>query len=285
MDLNPVSVPGMNRHQWGHARAETHASPARHAVARGDEAYARCAPGAAAPHCRGAETGMPGTAFSEQAYTVDASRARSLQLEIMTAEGDRVAISLSDARAVQLAAYRAADSAATAVSLGASISARGNLAYTLEGELSAEETAAIEELLGRVDQLAGRFFSGDMDGLLGQVGGFGFDIEELASFSLSMDMTQTVRATAAYRSVQAMAANDTGNTDPFPDLPSFIGELDAARTASAGRKDLFDELLKAAAVVLDGDAPSASTLLDGVLSALDVAQPGRVIGADPVPAA
>jgi len=228
---------------------------------------------------------MPGTAFSEQAYTVDASRARSLQLEIMTAEGDRVAISLSDARAVQLAAYRAADSAATAVSLGASISARGNLAYTLEGELSAEETAAIEELLGRVDQLAGRFFSGDMDGLLGQVGGFGFDIEELASFSLSMDMTQTVRATAAYRSVQAMAANDTGNTDPFPDLPSFIGELDAARTASAGRKDLFDELLKAAAVVLDGDAPSASTLLDGVLSALDVAQPGRVIGADPVPAA
>ncbi|MBK8162082.1 MAG: hypothetical protein IPK65_02685 [Gammaproteobacteria bacterium] len=284
MDLNPVSAAGMNRHQWGHARAETHASPVRHSAAHGDEARSRCAPDNA-PRCRRTETATPVTIFTEQAYAVDASRARSLQLEIMTAEGDRVAISLSDARAVQLAAYRAADSAATAVSLGASISASGNLAYTLEGELSAEETAAIEELLGRVDQLAGRFFSGDMDGLLSQVSGFGFDIEELASFSLSMDMTQTVRATAAYRSVQAMAANDAGNADPFPDLPSFIGELDAARTASAGRKGLFDELLKAAAEVLGGDAASVSTLLDRVLSALDVAQPGRVIEADPVPAA
>jgi len=159
------------------------------------------------------------------------------------------------------------------------VSARGNIVYSVEGALSAEESAAIDGLLVRVDELAGRFFSGDVAGLLAQVGESAFDMEGLASFSLQMDMSRSVQATAVYRSVQAMAGGSVSET-----LPGFFGALDAARESSAGYRDLFDALLKAATELLgssSGSEPaeavssgnSALSLLDRMLSALDTAQP------------
>lgn len=134
-----------------------------------------------------------------------------------------------------------------------------------------EESTAIEELLGRrMDEIAGRFFNGDIAGLLDRAGGLDLDMEEPASFPLRMDTTQ---------SVHAMAAEEPATAD---DLPGFINAVDTARTASAGRKNPFDELLKAATQLLNAaDEPepqgtatgltSSVTLPDRLLSAIDAA--------------
>lgn len=257
---------------WG---ASQH--PAAHSH-RDGSAAARGADGDAASRCRG-HAKAPTTLSTGRAFAVDMSQARSLQLAITTAEGDRVTLTLSDARALRLAASQASDGVSSAFALDASLSTRGNLAYSVEGQLSAEESAAIDGLLARVDELAGRFFSGDVAGLFAQVSETAFDMEGLASFSLQMDMSRSMQATAAYRSVQAMAGGTTGET-----LPGYMNALGAAREASAGYQGLFDGLLKAATELLgsaSGSEPaeavaggnSALGLLDRMLSALDAAQP------------
>lgn len=242
--------------------------------------------GVAASRCRAARTTAPTAVFSERAYAVDMSRAQSLQLEIMTAEGDRVTLSLAGSRSVQLAGYQASDASTAVAATGVTVAASGNFSYAVEGELSAEESAAIQDLLARVDELAGRFFSGDLDGLLRQVNDVDLDMEQLASFSLQMDMTRAVEVSSAYRSVQAMTADgaETAGASPATsaDLFAFIDDLNAARAADAGRKDLFDDLFKSAVQMLqsarrvepaiEDPAPDTATALLGrLLSALDAA--------------
>ncbi len=271
MNLANVSGWGASRHPAAHSHRDGSAA-ARSGAARGTD-------GAAAHGCRGAHARAPTTLSTERALAVDMSQSRSLQLDITTAEGDRVTLTLSDARSLRLAASQASDGASSARALDASLSTRGNIAYSVEGELSAEESAAIDGLLARVDELAGRFFSGDIAGLLAQVGESAFDMEGLAAFSLQMDMSRSIQATATYRSVQAMADASARET-----LPGFISALDAARESSAGYKELFDGLLKAATELLgsaSGAGPadavaggnSALSLLDRMLSALDTTQP------------
>ncbi|MBK9132141.1 MAG: hypothetical protein IPM20_10975 [Gammaproteobacteria bacterium] len=269
MNLANVSAWGASRHPAAHSHRDGSAATRSGAVRGADAAH----------RCRGAHAKAPTTLSTERALAVDMSQSRSLQLDITTAEGDRVTLTLSDARSLRLAASQALDGASSAFALDASVSMRGNIAYSVEGELSAEESAAIDGLLARVDELAGRFFSGDIAGLLTQAGESAFDMEGLASFSLQMDMSRDMQATAAYRSVQAMAGGAAIET-----LTGFISALDVARESSAGYKDLFDGLLKAATELLgsaSGAGPadavasgnSALSLLDRMLSALDTAQP------------
>lgn len=271
MNFANISAWGASPHPAAHSHRDGSAATRSGAV--------RGADGATAHGCRGVHAEAPAPLSTGRAFAVDMSQARSLQLDITTVEGDRVTLTLSDARSLRLAASQASDGASSALAMDTSLSTRGNLAYSVEGELNAEESAAIDELLARVDELAGRFFSGDIAGLLTQVSESAFDMEGLASFSLQMDMSRSMQATAAYRSVQAMAGGTASET-----LPGFISALDAARDASAGYRDLFDGLLKAAMELLGpaaGSGPaeavpsgnSALGLLDRMLSALDTAQP------------
>lgn len=283
MNFANVSAWGASRHLEAHSHRDGSAA-ARSGAVRG-------ADGAAASRCRGAHAEAPTTLSTGRAFAVDMSQARSLQLDITTVEGDRVTLTLSDARSLRLAASQTSDGPSSALAMDASLSMRGNLAYSVEGELSAEESATIDGLLARVDELAGRFFSGDVAGLLAQAGESAFDMEGLASFSLQMDMSRSMQATAAYRSVQAMAGGIPSET-----LPGFISALDAARDARAGYRDLFDGLLKAAMELLGpaaGSGPaeavssgnSALGLLDRMLSALDTAQPAAAATETPTAAA
>ncbi|MCC6208634.1 MAG: hypothetical protein IT488_10850 [Gammaproteobacteria bacterium] len=272
MNFASISGLGASRHPVAHSHRDGSASARSGATTGAD--------GAATSRCRGGHARTSAALSTGRAFAMDMSHARSLQLEITTAEGDRVTLTLSDARSLRVAASQTSDGSSSALAMEASLSTRGNIAYSVEGELSAEESAAIDGLLTRVDELAGRFFSGDIAGLFEQMSESGFNMEGLASFSLQMDMTRNVQATAAYRSVQAMAGGAASEN-----LPGFMSALGAARESSAaGYRDLFDGLLKAATELLssasDAQAADAGSIgnsalavLERMLSTLDAAQP------------
>lgn len=202
--------------------------------------------------------------LAEQSYSIDLRRTQSLQLDIVTAEGDTVTLTLAQEGAAKLVDYQGAGAAGTVTAAGVSLSARGNFSYTVAGELSVEESAAIYDLLGRVDELAGRFFSGDIAGLLEQAGGLDPDMKALASFSLQLDLSRSAQVTTAYRTVQAMAPDAAAAGD----LPAFIHALDAARADSAGRKDVFDQLLTATLPWLQSTRAAEPSTTDDTETAL-----------------
>ncbi len=265
MDVSAAGSPGIGH--YGRSISTNVPAPAA-----GAHPSSRCGPSSAS-------AGSSEAVFSERVLTLAANRSRSLQLEVMTQEGDRVTLTLASADALQLSSYQAASPTTMAAGVGASFSASGSFSYTVEGELSVEESADIQDLLGQVGEFAERFFAGDIDGLLSRVNESGFDMKELASFSLQMDMTRSVQATA-YQSVQAMAEDAASSSS----LPAFTYDLSAARSASAGYKDLFDALLKSAVQLLqathspvspaiDSTATDTSILLDQLLSTIDAAAP------------
>lgn len=253
-------------------------------------AAAHAAGAGPSPRC-GASAGLSAVTLSERAVTLAASQSRSLQFEVMTQEGDRVTLTLASTDTLQLSGYQSASPGALAAGIGAAYSASGGLGYTVEGELSAGESADIQALLGQVSEFAGRFFAGDIEGLLTQVNESGFDMKALASFSLRMDMTRSAQLTSAYRSVQAMTAEGPESAAPSSaGLPAFIGQMGAARSASAEYKDLFDDLLKSAVQLLQaartpespvadstGKGTSAVALLDQLLSVLDASEPKSIL--------
>jgi hypothetical protein len=69
----------------------------------------------------------------------------------------------------------------------------------VEGELDADETKALNELVDRVGKLADSFFGGDMESALRQADSFEFENPELSSLSLTLR-----RSVSTYQDVQSL---------------------------------------------------------------------------------
>src|SRR5690606_18507004 len=85
-------------------------------------------------------------------------RAREFSFQLTTKEGDKVTIKASSSEGFAIEAGR---SNSTTVMKG-SYSASQTFSLQIEGDLNEEELTAINELLGRVNELAGQFFAGNL---------------------------------------------------------------------------------------------------------------------------
>ena len=155
------------------------------------------------------------------------SESRSYSLEIQTAEGDRVAIRLerSDQQgySVQLGAD---DDGSASFSGRFESSTSSTLTFRVEGELNEDERAAIDDLVGRVDELAARFFEGDTQAALEYALEFGLEDPQIAGFSVNLGHTREVYAAQSYSVVQSLAGpvSET-DTSPVVDLLSELRTL------------------------------------------------------------
>lgn len=204
--------------------------------------------------------------------SVSVASSASLQLSLRTREGDTVTLSVNqtDAMARMRYAGQHADGGKVRLDEFSATSDRA-LSMSVVGDLSAAETAAIEGVLAKVEQLAAEFFSpaddGLMDGSLAKLQALGFDMNSLAELSLDMSMTQSVEVARVYAGpaksgvgqLQRLAERDDG-------ISQALGLL-----ADAQRR-----LIAEAGAVLD--APSAVNLVKATLpSALQ----GRLSVLDP----
>lgn len=135
-----------------------------------------------------------GATLDGSAWQLDYSelQAQSFHFELMTREGDRVTISASRQ---EVQAFSAA--AGQWRYDGASNS---HFALSIEGELSAEEHAAIDGLLQQVDELAADFYGGDLEGAFASALSLGYDAQQISAFSLNLTRTEIQRASHAYGS-------------------------------------------------------------------------------------
>ncbi|WP_439509388.1 DUF5610 domain-containing protein [Marinimicrobium koreense] len=168
------------------------------------------------------------------AYRYEQARASQFSFELMTAEGDRVAIQANSSAAVSLSGSGNGSSFSAAASR--------SLSWSVEGDLNADERSAIESLLGGVDRLAEQFFSGDLNGALESAMSLGYDREQVASFSLNLSQSSIRQVSETYGRSTGKPEQGPGLQERLAPLGQFLRGLEAT-LADASRVSANPDML------------------------------------------
>lgn len=159
-------------------------------------------------------------------YRYEQARATSFSFELTTAEGDRVEI---QARAS--AGFANADDGEEQ-NLSASNSA--SMSWSVQGDLSESERAAISDLVADVDRLAGQFFEGDLEGALSSAQSLGYDQDEIVGFSLNLQQADIRRVSETYADASGSEQPvSQGLQQQLAPLGAFARDLEQARDNAA----------------------------------------------------
>lgn len=170
----------------------------------------------------------PSAQLFEQSSEVEYSAAalsvsNQMSLEVVTRDGDRVQVSFaqSSSAAANLSGNRL------------SLSSSADLGYqmTVIGQLSQQETQALDSLFADVYALSEQFFKGDLGGALEQAMNLGFDGQQLASMSLDLRQQASVSRQAFYPRAQ-------------PQLPT--ADLQALQAPLAAYSEAYEQALERA---------------------------------------
>ncbi len=122
------------------------------------------------------------------------AEARDFRFELTTQEGDKVSIRAASSLGVSVSAGRDAKG----IYGNASQSSSSSFELSIDGDLSENELKAINQLLGRVDELAGQFYAGNLDQVFDKALSLGYDDQQIASYSLNLSQVQIQQVAVAY---------------------------------------------------------------------------------------
>ncbi|MDO3384187.1 DUF5610 domain-containing protein [Gilvimarinus algae] len=164
----------------------------------------------------------PGSAINAR---YEYASAQSFNFEVRTREGDVITIEAASSRGDSASWYQNDSGAGFAQ---ASVSS-SEYRISVEGDINDEERAALDSLLGQVNQLADEFFTGDLETAFNNALSLGYDKEQISGFALNLTRVEIQRASVAYRP-ETGAQDLAGSLAP---VGHFIRDLqDSLATAS-----------------------------------------------------
>jgi len=122
------------------------------------------------------------------------AEARDFKFELVTKEGDKVSIRASSSVGVSVAAGQSNIGAY----VNGSKSSSSSFYLSVEGDLNENELKAINELLGRVDKLAGQFYAGNLGDVFDKAVSLGYDDQQIASYALNLSQVQIQQVAVSY---------------------------------------------------------------------------------------
>jgi hypothetical protein len=156
-------------------------------------------------------------------------------IDLVTAEGDRVSIRFRSKEVVAGSATQATSSDGTTTTAAkSSVFSRGGIKIEVDGDLNEDEQKAIGDLLGKVDDLATKFFSGDVQAAFSAAGSLGVDSDQIAAYRMNLTYSRKVAAVygawgaSAPASTQPPATTGDGTTAVTDDSASGSGVAVAA---------------------------------------------------------
>ncbi|RMF13417.1 MAG: hypothetical protein D6758_13215 [Gammaproteobacteria bacterium] len=195
-----------------------------------------------------------------------ASLENSLTVELRTREGDLVKLDLVSAMRAALK-VRSEGGEGGSLDYRARFKSEGDFNFVVQGDLNAEELAAITDLFAQVAELADSFFNGDLGAAFDQALSLTADMSQLAEYSISMSQSARFRASERYlpaqgvqqlASLPAEASRMRETLAPFPEplnlardvmsrlFPELVPETEAARERAGNAEafaDYFGRLL------------------------------------------
>ncbi|NWL77949.1 hypothetical protein DM872_13915 [Pseudomonas taiwanensis] len=178
------------------------------------------------------------------------AQADTFDLEVKTRDGDKLRISIAQASAsYSRSSLAAASDGKTSLLVGSSQSSSlqiGAWQIEVQGELDDEEKAALSDLLGQVQGISSKFYSGDLSGAFDRAMALDMDGEQLASMSLHLTQTKVMQATDAYGAVAQQggraASAVNGNLKDYAN--SLLEALRSAGELVDNGRDTLKQLLK-----------------------------------------
>ncbi|MBB2495857.1 DUF5610 domain-containing protein [Aquipseudomonas ullengensis] len=177
------------------------------------------------------------------------ARADTFDMQVTTRDGDRLSISIASASAswskTSVAAASNANGSAAIASSESGTLQIGGWQVKVEGELDAEERAALGDLFSQVQDLSSKFYSGDLEGAFDRAMQLDMDGSQLASMSLHLTQTSVRQATDAYSSVaqQGGQAASAVNDNLIDYARSLLDALSTAGDVSDDAKTTLEQLL------------------------------------------
>ena len=211
-----------------------------------------------------------GTARAYERY--DSAQKNTFKFSLTTADGDKVTIDASSMKASVTQQYAAhIPGVETLLQYSEAQSENHSFSFSVEGELDADELAAINDLLGQVNDLAETFFAGDLEGAFEQALEVGYDSSEISAFALNLSQTSVQRATQVYEGVRGDDGfNAPALAERLQPLGGFVRDvLEALDTASAFQQP--GELLETLSEWFDRSEDNAFQRTIGhILEGLDI---------------
>jgi hypothetical protein len=147
-----------------------------------------------------ASKGVTALAVAERYQQAD-----DFELSLETRDGDRVKVSFSrDLSASSSMAVAADGQGNRAAVLDVSRTESSGFRFSVEGDLSADELEAIQNLVRDVGQVANQFFNGDVQKAFEQAPDIAFDRSQLASMRLHMSRSEQYSVAQRYQQTQQL---------------------------------------------------------------------------------
>ena len=176
------------------------------------------------------EGGEVGGGFELGSSQVMLESSRSFEMEVVTQEGDRVKILVNSGQSFSSDQMRFQNGGTSIDAFEVNYSSFDDLSFTVEGDLNEEELAALNDLFSQVNDVAETFYGGDVELAFDQAMSVGMDPEQLASFAVNMNQSETIAVRDTYVAVQNMAG--PARVNPYQDMFARLGDF--ASQANAG---------------------------------------------------
>ncbi len=190
------------------------------------------------------------------------ARASEFSFELTTAEGDKITITANSSEGLSVMQGTTNNGSNSSGFYNASASSSQTSSWSVVGDLNDNEITAINDLLGRVDTLAGQFFSGNLDEAFNQALNLGYDETQIGGYALHLSQVEIQQATQAYGEFLPQQDDNQQNSypllaDQLLPLGKFIKDLldtlDSASMFSEPQKLLSD---MSASLIKTDDAES-----------------------------
>lgn len=155
------------------------------------------------------------------------------ELQIHTREGDVITLKFSNKVSAEVSSQQSSQDGATLQSTSVDVHSRSKISVEIDGDLNADELAAVNDLVGKVGDLANQFYGGDVQATLAQSASLAYDTTQLTGYSLDLGLKQSIRAYAQ----QVQLAPPTpapipASTLPVGVVPVEVPAVDAAPDAA-----------------------------------------------------
>ena len=192
--------------------------------------------------------------YSSVAY----AEAKSYEMQIETADGDLVTLSIARESAY---AQTNRSQQQNGESLFISESARFDsmqVAYSISGDIDDGEREAIMDLVHQVDAVANEFFGGDMQAAMQSASGIQFDTSELDAYAFSLKHSESLTTKQSYQAVQEYSEQPPTEAPSSARADAKSAILGAAESFMEKMLELMDKAREESRIQ---DAPMVATNL------------------------
>lgn len=218
------------------------------------------------------DTSSVSSAAASASTSTLVARSSTFDMEVTTREGDKLKISIAQASAnwsstsASASSTRTSGNGGTSTSTSAQASASsgslqiGGWSVQIEGDLNDDEKAALTDLLGQVQDISSKFYSGDLSGAFDRALALNMNGDQLASMSLNLSQTTYAQATSTYGAVSEEGGQPASAVNTS--LRDYArGLLDAMKSAAGVSDDAKGTLQQ----LLDGGFSLNQNLSEGQL--------------------